>query len=333
MNQISKDLRGFEDRESPVSGHGLSEDERSRVADAQRPRAAVIYEIIRTEGENELNRPLSSLWWSGVAAGISIGFSFVGQAGMSAYLPDAVWRPFVASFGYALGFLIVILGRQQLFTENVLTAVLPVISRRKLSWLLSMLRLWTIVLTANMVGCLIFAYAFAHLPFTSGAIDVQMTRLVHELAAASPLQTFAKGIGGGWLIAALVWILAAAEGGDFLIITLLTYFVAILGFRHIVADTAEALYGWFKYQISFDTFVCLFLAYACWKRLWRNHSFFVAQLCTGARGNLPGKQRQAPELIFASSSRSAGFEETTMSSPGSSPMPPVRAFAQWPSSP
>jgi formate/nitrite transporter FocA (FNT family) len=85
--------------------------------------------------------------WSGVAAGISIGFSFVGQAGLSAYLPDAVWKPFVARFGYALGFLIVILGRQQLFTENVMTAVLPVVSRRELSWLLSMLRLWGIVLT------------------------------------------------------------------------------------------------------------------------------------------------------------------------------------------
>jgi formate/nitrite transporter FocA (FNT family) len=79
-----------------------------------------------------------------------------------------------------------------------------------------------------------------------------LTRFAHEVAAAPPLQTFAEGIGGGWLIAALVWILAATEGSDFLIITLLTYFVALLGFRHIVADTAEALYGWFKSEISFN---------------------------------------------------------------------------------
>ncbi len=133
------------------SGPGLSEEERSQVAEAQRPRPVVIYEIIRTEGENEPTRPFSSLWWSGVAAGISIGFSFVGQAALAAYLPDAVWKPFVTSFGYALGFLIVILARQQLFTENVMTAVLLVVSRLELSWLLSMLRLWGIVLTANMV--------------------------------------------------------------------------------------------------------------------------------------------------------------------------------------
>lgn len=54
------------------SGAGLSEEERSQVAEAQRPRPVVIYEIIRTEGENELTRPFSSLWWSGVAAGISL---------------------------------------------------------------------------------------------------------------------------------------------------------------------------------------------------------------------------------------------------------------------
>ncbi len=233
-------------------GPGLSEEERSQVAEAQRPRPVVIYEIIRTEGENELTRPFSSLWWSGVAAGISIGFSFVGQAALAAYLPDAVWKPFVTSFGYALGFLIVILARQQLFTENVMTAVLPVVSRLELSWLLSMLRLWGIVLTANMVGCLIFAYAFAQLPFTRAAVNAELMKLVHELTVGSPLQTFAEGIGGGWLIAALVWILAATEGGEFFIITLLTYFVALLGFRHIVADTAEALYGWFKGQITFE---------------------------------------------------------------------------------
>ncbi len=44
-------------------------------------------------------------------------------------LPDAKWRPLVDSLGYSLGFLFVILGRQQLFTENTLTAILPLARR------------------------------------------------------------------------------------------------------------------------------------------------------------------------------------------------------------
>src|SRR5690606_39743873 len=115
------------------------------VKDAARPRAAVVYEIVRTEGEAELIRPFSALWWSGVAAGISIGFSFLTQAALATHLPASDWREIIAKLGSAVGFLIVILGRQQLFTENVLTAVLPVISRRRLDWLTRMVRLWGIV--------------------------------------------------------------------------------------------------------------------------------------------------------------------------------------------
>jgi formate-nitrite transporter family protein len=83
-----------------------------------------------------------------VAAGISIGFSFLTQGALAAALPASEWRHLIADLGYAVGFIVVILGRQQLFTENVLTAVLPVITRRKLGWLLRMLRLWGVVLAA-----------------------------------------------------------------------------------------------------------------------------------------------------------------------------------------
>lgn len=59
----------------------------------------------------------------------------------------------IEKLGYAVGFIVVIMARQQLFTENTLTAVLPVIVRRKFNWLLVVLRLWGIVLVANLTGC------------------------------------------------------------------------------------------------------------------------------------------------------------------------------------
>ena len=59
----------------------------------------------------------------------------------------------------------------------------------------------------------------------------------------TPAEMFAKGIGAGWIIAALVWILASSEDMQFFIIGLLTYLIALFGFTHIVAGTAEALYG------------------------------------------------------------------------------------------
>src|SRR5690348_7492421 len=90
--------------------------------------APIVYEIVRKEGDEEMERPATSLWWSGVAAGLSISFSLLAQSILELYLPDAPWRSLISSFGYAVGFLMVVLGRQQLFTENTITAVLPVMA-------------------------------------------------------------------------------------------------------------------------------------------------------------------------------------------------------------
>lgn len=240
------------DDKASEPGANLSLSERSQVRKAAKPGARVVYEIIRTEGEGELRRPFSALWWSGVAAGISIGFSFLTEAALSAHLPASEWTPIIAKMGYAVGFLIVILGHQQLFTENVLTAVLPVISRRKPKWLLKMLRLWTTVLAANIIGCIVFAWFFAFIAAVGPGVQNGLANIVHHLMANEPYQMFVKGIGAGWIIAALVWILAATKGTDFLIITLLTYLIALFGFTHIVAGTAEVAYGVMTGIVTFD---------------------------------------------------------------------------------
>src|SRR5208337_2153113 len=246
-----KESRRLDEEEVPEAERGLSDKEQSEVQEAQRPRAPVVYEIIRVEGERELRRPVSALWWSGVAAGISIGFSFLTQAALSANLPASDWKPVISGLGYAVGFIVVILGRQQLFTENVLTAVLPVITRRKLSWLLRMLRLWGIVLAANVAGCFVYACAFALLPMVPGHVTEELAKIVQTLMLNPPSEMFAKAIGAGWMIAALVWILASTAGLEFFVIGLLTYLIALFGFTHIVAGSAEVLYGWLVGVVTF----------------------------------------------------------------------------------
>jgi formate-nitrite transporter family protein len=164
------------------------------------------------------------------------------QALLKTYLPPSPGAWIVEALGYSVGFLIVILSRQQLFTENTLTAVLPVIARRKLEWVWVMLRLWGIVLAANVVGCLLFASFLAF----SGALSPELASAVQavgaELMANSASEMFVKGIVAGWLIAALVWMLPSAEGTEIFVITLITYLIALGGFTHVVAGSAEALY-------------------------------------------------------------------------------------------
>ena len=109
----------------------FEEEERAKVSAHTPLRPRLIHEIIREEGEAELRRPVSALAWSGLASGLSMGFSFLTQALLRSSLPDEPWRHLIDSFGYSVGFIIVVLGRQQLFTESTLTAVLPVLVRRE----------------------------------------------------------------------------------------------------------------------------------------------------------------------------------------------------------
>jgi formate/nitrite transporter FocA (FNT family) len=99
------------------------------------------------------------------------------------------------------------------------------------------------VLAANVAGCLVFAAAVALLPIAGGPIHSQLAALVHRLMENPPNEMFAKGVGAGWLIAALVWIIASTNDIEFFIIGFLTYLIALFGFTHVVAGSAEVLYG------------------------------------------------------------------------------------------
>ena len=52
-----------------------------------------------------------------------MGFSFLMEALLAHHLPQAAWTPLVSKLGYCIGFIMVVLGRQQLFTENTLTPI------------------------------------------------------------------------------------------------------------------------------------------------------------------------------------------------------------------
>jgi hypothetical protein len=95
-------IRG--ERDGRGTDEALTRGERERIEEQAAPRAVAVHEIVRHEGEIELGRPISALLWSGLAAGLSMGFSMVGEGLLRAGLPDAPWRPLVASFGYGLGF-------------------------------------------------------------------------------------------------------------------------------------------------------------------------------------------------------------------------------------
>ncbi len=189
--------------------------------------ALVVHETIRKNGEEELSRPIPALAWSGLAAGLSMGFSFLMQALLRNSLPDAAWRPLITNLGYPFGFLIVIIGRQQLFTENTLTAIIPLLSKRNFATFLSVLKLWAVVLTANLIGAHIFSWVMGNTSVVRSDVQEAMRQIAVAAADVSPASAVLRGIFAGWLIATVVWMLAATDSGRIPIIVILTYLVGL----------------------------------------------------------------------------------------------------------
>lgn len=219
----------------------LSRQEARDVEKRLRLRAPVIYEIVRQEGIEDLERPVVSLAWSGIAAGISIGFSLVAEGLLRSGLPETEWKGLLESFGYCTGFVIVVLARQQLFTENTITAVLPLMATRTLDSLYRTCRLWGVVVLANFIGTFIFA-SFLMSAVVGPDLETAMLEISRHMMENSWLEMFLKGIVAGWLIAAMVWLMPSAESAQLWIIVLMTYLIAAGGFTHIIAGSAEAFY-------------------------------------------------------------------------------------------
>ncbi|MBV8368803.1 MAG: formate/nitrite transporter family protein, partial [Candidatus Eremiobacteraeota bacterium] len=139
----------------------IDEGEVEQVEKRERPHPVVIFETIRREGEADYQRPTSALFWSAIAAGGSMTFSMITMGAIQAQLPDGPARHLIASFGYTVGFLIVILGRQQLFTENTLTPLLPVFADPKAWRFRELGRLWSVIFVGNVLGALVAAAGVA----------------------------------------------------------------------------------------------------------------------------------------------------------------------------
>ncbi len=204
--------------------------------------ALVVHEAIRLEGEEELRRPLEAVAFSGLAAGLSMGFSLVAEGLLNAYLPPTSWAPLVIKLGYPVGFLIVILGRQQLFTETTVTVVLPLLTRRTAATLARVLEFWVVVLATNLLGALAFAWILGATDAYGPLVKTQFAQL--GVAALSPdfWSTVVRAVFAGWIIATVVWLQPVAAGSRVVVIIILTYLVGLANLSHIIAGSVETLY-------------------------------------------------------------------------------------------
>ncbi len=230
---------------------GLRPEEEEEARQLAAPRSRLVYDVVRRQGEEELARPPSSLFWSGIAGGITIMASVITEGALSRKLPASLpAHQAVVELGYSLGFIMIILGRMQLFTEQTVVAVLPVLAERSWGKVPATAKLWGIVFIANLVGAAAAAVMNVQLHFVSRDLLGGMLDVSSALLGKSPLDILLQGIPAGFLIASAAWIRAGVTNGEFWIVLSLTYAIALGDFTHVIAGSAESFLLLFAGKVS-----------------------------------------------------------------------------------
>lgn len=250
MDNTQKETENQVESEESEQGEEIEVDE-----EALPSRAAAVHEQIRQEGEKELERDGLALLFSAIAAGLSMGASLMAKGIFQANLHDVPGGFLLENLGYTFGFIIVIMARQQLFTENTVTAVLPIMHKPSGSNLLLLLRLWGLVLVGNLVGTALAALAFTHMPIFDDAVRSAFVSISQKVMENTPGEMFANAVVSGWIIATMVWMFPSAGGAKIWIIILMAWLVALGDLAHIVVGSVEIFYLVFNGEIPWQQFI------------------------------------------------------------------------------
>lgn len=233
----------------------LNEKEAQHVEERRAGSPKVVHEVVRLQGEEELRRPVTALLFSGVAAGLAISISLLAELFLRDHLPDTEWAPLIYLLGYPAGYIIVIMGRLQLFTESTVTAVLPLATAPSLANLGRLVRLWSCVLIANLVGVVTVSALMSGEIILSHEQRMAALDILTKLEIQGSLKTFTLGIPAGFIVASIAWLMPNARGNEFWVIFLLTYVIALGGFAHVVTGSSQASFLWLSGRINLSEFL------------------------------------------------------------------------------
>jgi formate/nitrite transporter FocA (FNT family) len=245
-------LRQLRDRIKPA--------EKSQQAGQQhqknlsRPSAEEIYEQVATNARQELRRPSLALMLSGFGGGIFMGLSALGPAIVLALLGESPSAQIIARMFYPMGFIVVIIGRSQLFTENTLYPIALVLAEKRQA--LNTMRLWSVVLPSNVLGALTFAALCALTPALSPSIVSSIAKLGMDALAKPTPTVFWSGVMAGWIIATAAWLVSGSHSitGSVMVIWMLTFIVALGNFAHCIATSGEILTAILSHQAAWSAY-------------------------------------------------------------------------------
>jgi len=191
----------------------------------------------------EHKRSNPKLFLSAISAGLEIGFSIFLMATVYTLFSDVLHPSIlhvILAFAYPLGFVFVIIGKSELFTEHTTLAIIPVFSKE--ATVKSLLILWLIIYAGNLLGGFIFGYMLSILPDKLHTIDPDsFYQLAVKLIDHPWHVIMGSGILAGWLMGLLSWLVTSSQDtiSRIALIVLITSVIGIGGLHHSVVGSIE----------------------------------------------------------------------------------------------
>jgi formate-nitrite transporter family protein len=195
----------------------------------------------------ELQRPAAGLLISGLLAGTGIGVGVFLIVAIMTLADDSVPHLVVAILGanaYSVGFILVIMGRMDLFTEYTTLALLPLLDGEASFFLVT--RMWVLVYVSNLIGCLLFAFLIVLLaPALKVAETDVFLSLAHEIVEHPWWVIVLSGSIAGWLMGLLSWLVTASRDtiSQVLFAWLIGTTIGLGRLHHVITGSLEVLAG------------------------------------------------------------------------------------------
>ena len=213
-----------------------------------------IFQRVVATAEDELNKPLSLLFWSGLAAGLALGLTFLARVIFTSLTPGDP-SGLLGNILYPIGFVVIVLGRYQLFTENTLTPLTLVMSR--FATLPDLFKLWGTVFVANMIGAVLISALLAFTGVLEPSARETAVKLGEESLKVTWGAIFFRSVIAGWLVASMVWLVHSARDtiSRLFLIWIIMYFVGAAHFFHVITSSVEIFFYAFDGHVDSLAFI------------------------------------------------------------------------------
>ena len=199
------------------------------------------------EGCETYDRSKSSILLSSFTAGLEIGFSFLMLCSLFSFLEGKVAEETIfklIAFVYPIGFILVVLGKSILFTEQTSLLALPVLNNRRSVW--SLFQIWGVVIFGNLAGGMLMGLTVSWLGSGLNLFEAEVIAKIGEHFVDYDILTiFLSAIMAGWLMGLLSWLVTSSKEttAEILIIYLITAVMGFTGLHHSIIGHIEIFAG------------------------------------------------------------------------------------------